>query len=74
MRSFLLGVIVGALGFWAYQRLMGEMGEPEMMGAGMGGVTRPSQQEVHGRPHEPLPAHAPPEAEAEHPRRRSHAT
>jgi hypothetical protein len=67
MWGFLFGVLVGALGYWAYKRLMGDMGMGSMeppMGPG-GSIYRPSTTEVHGRPSEPLPATESSIAEAE---------
>ncbi len=64
MFQFLLGAIVGAAGYWAYQNLMGNpsnqapsWSSPTSMGmnTGTSGVVEPSASGVVGRPSQPIP-------------------
>ena len=69
MWGFLFGVIVGAAGYWAYNRVMGDMGMGDIeqsRGSGSS-IYRPTNAEVPGRPSEPIPAPDAPPAGAERP-------
>ncbi len=64
MMQFLFGVVVGIFAYRFYVRTMAETQGDRL---GPGRIERPSGTDVHGRPHEPLPAEREPEPELEHP-------
>ena len=53
MTRFLIGMVVGLLGYWAYERSLLPM--PKTSEQSQSPIIRPTAQEVAGRPSEPIP-------------------
>jgi hypothetical protein len=60
MMRFVLGIVVGVLGYWAYERSL--LPNPLSSGGEQFGlsdnspIVRPTPQEIAGRPSEPIPS------------------
>jgi hypothetical protein len=58
MMRFLIGVAVGVVGYWAYERgmLPGPWTSEQFGMSESSPIIRPTAQEVAGRPSEPIPS------------------